>query len=221
MAVERLYAVFQPICQRSAGDSFGAWCSRLRSNPLSSCCRSRKPEEPSLHVLFVCTGNICRSPSAERLAVAYAERLQIPKFEASSAGTRAVIGHPIQTEAAGVLKRLGGRDEDFAARQLTAKVVRPADLVLTMTRAHRDSVLEIAPTKLNRTFTLREASRLRTECGARSVADLPALRPHLAADDLDVEDPIGQSAEVFVHVGQQIADLLWPVMDLCRPPSAQ
>jgi protein-tyrosine phosphatase len=175
-----------------------------------------------LHVLFVCTGNICRSPTAERLASAYGARLQIPDLVISSAGTRAVIAHPIHDDAALVLVGLGGEASGFAARQLTPKVASKADLILTMTRAHRDVVLELAPQRLNRTFTLREASRLASDHNARSVAELAALRPQLSSHDrADIPDPIGQSAEVFALVGSQIADLLPPILELCRRSSAR
>ena len=171
----------------------------------------------ALHVLFVCTGNICRSPTAERLAAAYSARFQVPDFSASSAGTRAVIGHPIQRDAALVLEALGGTTSNFAARQLTSRIASDADLVLTMTKAHRDAVLELAPRQLHRTFTLSEAARLASECSARNVADLAALRPHLAGhEQSDVLDPVGQSAEYFSMVGSQIAALLPPILDLCR-----
>ena len=172
----------------------------------------------ALHVLFVCTGNICRSPTAERLAAAYSARFQVPDFSASSAGTRAVIGHPIQRDAALVLETLGGTASNFAARQLTSRIASDADLVLTMTKAHRDAVLELAPRQLHRTFTLREAARLASEHNARNVADLAALRPNLARHELsDVPDPVGQSAEYFSMVGSQIAALLPPILALCRP----
>ena len=175
-------------------------------------------EEPALHVLFVCTGNICRSPTAERLAAAYASRHQIPGFTASSAGTRAVIGHPIHHEAEHVLVQLGGDGSDFAARRLSLRIASTADLVLTMTRAHRDSVLELAPHKLHRTFTLHEAARLVTDCGAQHIDALANLRSQLAVHDpLDIPDPIGQSPDVFAAVGKQIAELLPPVLELCRP----
>jgi protein-tyrosine phosphatase len=176
-----------------------------------------RSEEVALHVLFICTGNICRSPTAERLAAAYAVRSRIPNFTASSAGTRAMIGQPIHPNAVPVIEKLGGAVSNYAARQLTSKIASNADLVLTMTMAHRDSVLELAPHQLHKTFTLSEAARLATEFSARSVADLAELRPQLAAHDLlDIPDPIGQSADVFATVGSQIADLLPPILELCR-----
>lgn len=172
-----------------------------------------------LRLLFVCTGNICRSPTAERLAVAYGYRLGIPDFEASSAGTRAVIGHPIQEDAARVLKELGGDTVDFAARQLTLKVASQADLIITMTAVHRDAVLELAPHRLNRTFTLSEASLLASR-NAETVADLASLRPQLEPGErADIPDPIGQHVEIYSEVGSQIAELLPPVLEMCRRSS--
>jgi protein-tyrosine phosphatase len=129
-----------------------------------------------------------------------------------------VVAHPIHPDAALVLETLGGDASNFAARQLTSRTASDADLVLTMTRAHRDSVLELAPHRLHRTFTLSEAAGLISECNARNVADLAALRPQLAAHELsDIPDPIGQDAECFSATGAQIADLLPPILELCRP----
>lgn len=170
-----------------------------------------------LHILFVCTGNICRSPMAERLAAAYGTRMGVSDLTTSSAGTRAVIGHPIQADAAIVLQKLGGDASNFAARQLTSRIASEADLVLTMTRAHRDYVLELAPRQLHRTFTLSGAARLVSEFNARSIKALAELRPHLAASEsLDIPDPIGQSSEVHAGVGSRIASLLPPILELCQ-----
>ena len=128
-----------------------------------------------------------------------------------------MIAHPIHHDAAVVLEKLGGDASDFAARQLTSRIASDADLVLTMTRAHRDMVLETAPHRLHRTFTLTEAAQLASLHDARTVADLATLRPQLAAHDLtDIPDPIGQGTEFFATVGSQIADLLPPILELCR-----
>lgn len=126
--------------------------------------------------------------------------------------------HPIHPEAARVLVDLGGDPANFAARRLSPKVAASADLILTMTRAHRDSVLEVAPARLRHTFTLIEAARLVTEHDARDIDTLANFRSQLrASDSLDIPDPIGQSPQVFSAVGQQIAELLPPVLELCRP----
>lgn len=171
-----------------------------------------------MRLLFVCTGNICRSPIAERLAAAYAMRNEISELAVASAGTRAVVAHSVHPEAARVLEALGGDPSNFAARRLTAKIASAADLVVTMTRAHRDSVLELAPHMLRTTYTLTEVQRLATAHGAHDIDALANLRRHLASSDLpDIPDPIGQTTAVFNAVGAQIAELLPPVLELCRP----
>jgi protein-tyrosine phosphatase len=86
-----------------------------------------------------------------------------------------------------------------------------------MTTAHREIVLEHAPTHLSKTFTLIEAARLASEFGAKSIADLPALRPLLSVrDQSDIPDPIGRDPEFHAMVGSQIAGLLPPILRLCR-----
>lgn len=143
-----------------------------------------------------------------------AARLQIPGFTASSAGTRAVIGHPIHHDAARVLEELGGDVSNFAARQLSPRIASDADLVLTMTKAHRDTVLELAPRQLHRTFTLAEAARLASDYNAESVQDLAALRAQVH-DVPDIPDPIGRDPEFFAAIGTQIAGALSPILHLC------
>jgi protein-tyrosine phosphatase len=128
-----------------------------------------------------------------------------------------VLGHPIHDEAARVLSGLGGDTSNFAARQLTPRLAAEADLIVTMTRAHRDSVLELAPRQLKRTFTMSEAAQLVSQHGARDVDDLAALRPQLAPGDrTDIADPIGRDREVFTTVGARIAELLPPILELCK-----
>jgi protein-tyrosine phosphatase len=170
-----------------------------------------------VHILFVCTGNVCRSPMAERLFIAYAARSRYGDLKASSAGTHALTEHPIDPYAARVLEKLGGETSNFAARQLTRAIAADADLVLTMTKAHRDDVLKHAPRQLHKTFTLEEAARLVSEGNARNVADLAAFRPRFPTHrSSDIPDPMGHDESFFAMVGARIAELVPPILELCR-----
>jgi protein-tyrosine phosphatase len=132
-----------------------------------------------------------------------------------------MVGQPIHQDAALVLEKLGGDTSGFAARQLTPRIASDADLVLAMTRAHRDIVLQLAPRQLARTFTLNEAARLASEGHPQTVADLARLRPQFAGRELpDIADPIGQPKGAFETVGSQIAELLAPIIGLCKRSSA-
>jgi protein-tyrosine-phosphatase len=186
---------------------------------------------PAFTVLFVCTGNICRSAIAERLGRAQltaALESDAGAVRLHSAGTRAVVGSGMHPMSASVARDLGGDPDGFLSRQLTDEHVRSADLVLTMTREHRSAVLVAAPRALTRTFTLREAADLvrllddrdlpgedfaeRATAFVRAIAAARARRATNAADD--VADPIGGPLQAHRHAGDAIAEALRPV--LCR-----
>jgi protein-tyrosine phosphatase len=166
-----------------------------------------------VHVLFVCTGNICRSPTAERLAVAYAHEGGLD-LTASSAGTHGLTGHAMDSTAAAVLHQLGGESSGFVARRVTPKITETADLILTMTARHRDDVLAIAPRKLRKTFTLLEAVALVSASGATTVDEIADARARTPVTDLDIEDPYRNSPDVYERIGQQIADALPAILRL-------
>jgi protein-tyrosine phosphatase len=97
---------------------------------------------------------------AERLLQAGLNQVLPGGFEVRSAGTRAMVGDPIQPISADIIRTFGGDPEQFAARQLTPKILRGVDLVLTMTSGHRGEVLQLDASLLKRTFTIREFARM-------------------------------------------------------------
>jgi len=175
------------------------------------------PEEGhDMHVLFVCTGNICRSPTAERVTRAFAVKHGLSRLTASSAGTRAVVGYGMEPTAGEVLRTLGGDPKGFRARQLSPANVDDADLILTMTTRHRDKVLAASPRAMRRTFTLLEAGRLlaipmAAETVVQRLAQARGQQTHGERVD-DIVDPIGLDDGTFEAVGAQVVEALRPLL---------
>ncbi len=184
-----------------------------------------------MHVLFVCTGNLCRSPIAERLAAVWlqaCEWLRDDEVRITSAGLRAADGHPMNPPSAAALIELGGDPAGFRSQRLTSKLAADADLVLTMTRRHRRSVLELAPHGLRRTFTLTEAAELLRSADLDGLDRTPLvdrarhLGPRLDAQRAwrassssdDIEDPIGRRLPVHQQAARTIATALRPLTDV-------
>ncbi|WP_433590944.1 low molecular weight phosphatase family protein [Nocardia sp. CA-145437] len=166
-----------------------------------------------MHVLFVCSGNVCRSVIAERLTLAVAADHGLRELTAESAGVRALVGFPVEPLAAQTITGLGGDASNFKARRLKAEMVHRADLVLTMTEKIRDQVRELVPAALPRTFTLLEAYRIAKVSGARTVVGLHAARDDLAyVGRENISDPVGLSPQQYCDVGDKIAEALVPLL---------
>lgn len=160
-------------------------------------------------VLFVCTGNICRSPFAERYATLLAERAGASGWSFASAGVGAVVGAPIEPSMVRLLEERGGSPEGFAARQLDHRVLSAADWVVTLEDRHRRWVLEEFSDRVRTTVTL-----------GRLAATLPALDAGLTGEDAlreaarirrpadpadDVPDPYGRGPAVYAACATTIA----------------
>lgn len=92
-----------------------------------------------VEVIFVCWGNICRSPIAERVAEQQADQAGLSGVRFSSAATSAdEVGDPMDPRAAAVLREHGYRDGDHVAHQITADEIAAADLVIAMEPLHID-----------------------------------------------------------------------------------
>lgn len=186
-----------------------------------------KPEDMStstpFRILTVCTGNICRSPLAERLLQAGFDAMAQGEFAVASAGTGALVGSGIEPHVAGFVHVFGADSTNFASRQLNVNILAGQDLVLALTRAHRSKVVELAPSLLRRTFTLRELARLlplvegQHGVGASerwAAATAMALRLRTAnpvgPEEDDVVDPYRRSDEVY----QEMLRQLTPAVDI-------
>ncbi|MDD1060287.1 protein-tyrosine-phosphatase [Streptomyces cocklensis] len=182
-------------------------------------------------ILHVCTGNVCRSPMAERLTRhGLARRLGggAAGMLVESAGTWGHEGAPMEAHAAAVLAEYGADPSGFTGRELLDDHVIDADLVLTATRDHRQQVISMGHAAGLRTFTLKEFTRLVraidtttlpegsvTERARALVRAAAALRGWLLAPSPDadeVHDPYGAPLSYFRSIGAEIHTALDPMV---------
>ncbi|QDV25688.1 arsenate reductase/protein-tyrosine-phosphatase family protein [Aureliella helgolandensis] len=143
-----------------------------------------------LVVLFICTGNSCRSPMAEvmfkhLLAERFPEiaaRQPIP-FAIGSAGLSAFPGGPASPEAVRVMQNRGLSLTRHQSQTATEHALRQADLVLTMTNSHRRAIVDRLP-------NLAENTRL------------------LSGSNHDVSDPFGGPESVYAACADQMEGFL-------------
>jgi RpiB/LacA/LacB family sugar-phosphate isomerase len=135
-------------------------------------------------ILFVCTGNLCRSPMAEGLFRKYVKGRG--DYRIFSAGVGAIDGEPPSVAAVRAVKELGIDISRQTSRQLTGELVQAADYIFGMTRSHVDAITLLYPQAAEKTFLMREFD--------------DSLRPY----EKDIADPIGGSLDVYIRCRDQI-----------------
>ena len=167
-------------------------------------------------VLFVCTGNICRSATAEAIARRELARYPGVALRVSSAGSHALEGNPAASRAVTAAAARGANLERHHARELTRRRVRAANLVLCMAAEHRPFVLAYDRSAAGRTFLVAAFARAAAQW--EWLASSPAELVELAAKHArelpgdDVDDPLGYPAEQYEACAERLDSLVTPVI---------
>jgi protein-tyrosine phosphatase len=189
-------------------------------------------------ILFVCTGNVCRSPFAELLTRRLLDDSLAPadaaRIAVSSAGTDTLHGAGIHPLMCAELARWGISGPAVAghtARQVNAAMIAGADLVLTAERRHRSYVVQDHADALRTAFSLREFHRLLSivdnlpqaepvthlHTTVQAVAARRGMVPPVPAEHDTIPDPYGLAAEAHHHSANLLAGLLRDVFARLLP----
>jgi protein-tyrosine phosphatase len=198
-------------------------------------------EEAEFRVLFVCTGNICRSPYAEiltrHLLVGRLGGRAAAAFHVASAGVQAVVGSAMHPMTRAELSAWGltqaAATEQFTARQLRSEMAAEAHLVLGANTRHRSAVIEREPSALATSFSLREFARLAAEVDQAELPAEPVARAHELVEQVRkrrgisppslpesdrIPDPMGGSQQAHHEAVVLIEDAVTTIVDVVAPP---
>ncbi|AEE95267.1 low molecular weight protein arginine phosphatase [Mahella australiensis] len=141
-------------------------------------------------ILFVCSGNTCRSPMAQAIAETMFRKADsgLEAIKVMSAGIAAVNGQPASANAIEVMREMGMDISRHRSRMLSGELVEQADLILTMTLQHKRYVLMMFPESYDKVFTLKEYA----DCGSS-----------------DIPDPFGGSLEDYRECANEIQQALF------------
>jgi len=142
-------------------------------------------------ILFVCTGNTCRSAMAQGLFQKMLSSRNLTGIEIRSAGTSAAEGTPPTALARQVARQQDGVDiSEHRARPLSPEILEAADIVLTMSLSHARKIESMGRQFVRKTYLL---------------TSYPAWEH---PDPDDIEDPIGGTREDYVRVYRRIREQL-------------
>ena len=167
----------------------------------------KKSVKGELKVLFVCTGNTCRSPMAEGILKKMLEDKGAGNLEVTSAGTHGLPNAPASLFAIQVVGERGVDLSRHRSRRLTPEMIKQADLILAMSPEHLGYMKRIEGTAGHKAYLLKAFPR-----------EDPASNKGSDGGVLSIEDPIGGRPEdyerSFKEIEKEIERIFPKILDL-------
>ena len=160
-------------------------------------------------ILFICTGNTCRSPMAEAFLKGLAHEKGLT-VAVRSAGLSTINGMPVSANSLHALNRRGIQHKGSSS-VLQEEILDWADLVLTMTSAHKRDLLQQYAHMMDKTFTLKEFAYMNEDL-QQKIAELESLYT-----DVQMKQILGQPVEETQRLRLMALERTIPNFDIADP----
>lgn len=138
-------------------------------------------------MIFICTGNTCRSPMAE----GFIKNYNIDNWEFLSRGISAVEGEPPSERAAKAMKELGVNIDNHVAKSLGMDEYEDDTIILTMTKIHKEYLRHLNPELMDKVLTIKEY-----------------------VDDIgDINDPFGGTLNTYSETAKELKSIIEKIVE--------
>ncbi|AIZ16783.1 protein tyrosine phosphatase [Bifidobacterium pseudolongum PV8-2] len=180
-----------------------------------------------MKVLFVCTGNVCRSPMGELMFPLFFHEDSITT---DSAGVQGLINSPIDPSSERLMQMDGIDASSFRSKRLTPQLAMSSDLILCFAEHQRKKIVELAPRSRSRTFLLTDFANLCTYCRDNNMVQGDTLEARLDSvltnaslvrpmlpKAREIDDPYQRDFSAFETAHEQIGEAFASIAAVLEP----